>query len=199
MEVKEAVVQRRSIKHYEAHEVSDEELRKIMEHVMLSPTSFNIQNWRFVVIRSLGQKQKLRAAAFNQAQCEESSFSVVFCADLTASYNHPERYWKDAPDAVREMIVPMIGQFYEGNESLNHDEALRSTGIAAQTLMLVAKSHGLDTCAMVGFDPKKVAEVIQLPEKHLVSMIVTVGKRKEAAHARSGQIEYEAAVFTDHF
>ena len=53
------------------------------------------------------------------------------------------------------MIVPMIAPFYADNPSLQRDEALRSIGIASQSIMLSAKAMGLDSCPMIGFDPKK--------------------------------------------
>ena len=97
------------------------------------------------------------------------------------------------------MLVPMIGQFYAGNDALNRDEAMRSTGIAAQTLMLLARDYGYDTCAMVGFDPKKVADLIGLPDNHIISMLVTVGKRQGDAYPRSGPLAYGEVDFTDKF
>ena len=70
----------------------------------------------------------------------------------------------------------MIGQFYEGNEQLQRDEAMRSCGIAGQTLMLTAKAMGYDSCPMIGFDPEQVAQIIQLPEDHVLGFMITVGK-----------------------
>jgi nitroreductase len=199
MDVKQAVTERRSIKKYENHTISEDTIKEIMELVLLSPTSFNIQNWRFVVVSSPEQKKKLREAAFNQAQCEESSFSVIFCADLKAAETDPGRYWKNAPEETQKFLVPMISGFYKDNEALNRDEAMRSTGIAAQTLMLLAKEYGLDTCAMVGFDPAKTAELIALPENHVISMIVTVGKRAVDAYGRSGPLPYDEVVMSDRY
>lgn len=199
MNVSEAIETRRSIKKYIDHPMSEDEIKDIMQQVMLSPTSFNIQNWRFVVVSTSEQKKALRAAAYNQAQVEESSFTVVFCADLKAAVTEPSRYWRNAPQETQDMLVPMIGQFYAKNPELTRDEAMRSTGIAAQTLMLIAREKGLDTCAMVGFDPKKVAEVINLPADHVISMLVTVGKRKEDAYPRSGPLDYAEVVFKDSF
>ena len=57
------------------------------------------------------------------------------------------------------MLVPMMGKFYDGQEQLQRDEAMRSTGLAGQTLMLAAKAMGYDSCPMVGFDPVKVSEL----------------------------------------
>ncbi len=190
MQTLEAIKERRSIKHYDPnHKISEEEIKTLFEHVKLSPTSFNIQNWRFVLVDDATSKKELRAAAWNQAQIEEASLVVILCADLKAAEKNPQRYWKDADPKVQEVLVPMIEKFYEGNESLQRDEALRSCGIAGQTLMLAAKDMGYDTCPMIGFDPQEVAKIINLPEDHVITMIITLGKAIEAAKPRSGPLE----------
>jgi nitroreductase len=93
----------------------------------------------------------------------------------------------------------MIAPFYQNSTELQRDEAMRSIGIAAQTLMLTAKSMGYDSCPMIGFDPEKVAEIIDLPENHVIGMMLTVGKALREANARSGQLPYEEVVFRDGF
>ena len=76
---------------------------------------------------------------------------------------------------------------------------MRSIGIAAQTLMLTAKSMGYDSCPMIGFDPEKVAEIIELPENHVIGMMLTVGKALKDANVRSGQLLYNEVVFRNGF
>jgi nitroreductase len=194
-----AIQERRSIKHFDPqHQMSAAEIRQLMEAALLSPTSFNMQNWRFVVVTEAEKKEAIRAAAWNQAQCSEASIVILLCANLQA-HEDGERYWIHAPQAVRDVLVPMIAPFYETNPQLQRDEAMRSIGIAAQTLMLSAKAMGYDSCPMIGFDPKKVAEIIHLPEQHLIGMMLTVGKAIRPANERGGQLAYEEVVFGEAF
>ena len=65
------------------------------------------------------------------------------------------RYWINAPKEVQEFILPAIDDYYRGKDQVQRDEAMRSCGIAAQTLMLAAKSMGYDSCPMDGFDFEK--------------------------------------------
>ena len=194
-----AIQERRSVKHYDPnHTMTDAEIRQLMEAALLSPTSFNMQNWRFVVVSDQAKQDAMRAASWNQAQVSEASITILLCADLNAHQNG-ERYWADAPAAVRDMLVPMIASFYEGKEQLQRDEAMRSTGIVGQTIMLTAKAMGYDSCPMVGFDSQKIGEIIGLPENHIIGMMITVGKALKPANGRSGQLPYEEVVFTDGF
>ncbi|MDQ8203277.1 nitroreductase family protein [Pelagicoccus sp. SDUM812003] len=200
MNTLEAIEQRRSVKHYDPNfQIPETDLTKILESAIKAPTSYNIQNWRFVVVRDPETKTRLRAAAWDQAQVEEASAAILICGDLKAHSRDPERYWENAPEQVQDMLVPMIGDFYEGKEEVQRDEVMRSAGLAGQTIMLAAKSLGYDTCPMIGFDPEAFAEIINLPEDHVIGMLVVVGKAKEPARPRGGQLPLEEVVFHDSF
>ena len=195
-----AITQRRSVKHYDPdYKMSEAEVNKLLELALLSPTSFNMQNWRFVVVQDQALKDEIWLASWKQNQIKDASLLLVLCADLNAHERNPERYWANAPEQVRAAIVPMIKGFYKDNAQLQRDEAMRSTGIAAQTLMLAAKAMGYDSCPMVGFDPKKVAEIIKLPEDHIISMLLPIGKAKEPARERAGQLALSEVVITNTF
>lgn len=199
MDTTTAIHQRRSVKHYDPdHKMTEVEIQALLELALLAPTSFNMQNWRFVVVSDQAKKDAIRAASWNQAQVSEASILIVLCANLRA-YENGERYWVHAPEPVRDMLVPMIEPFYKDNPELQRDEAMRSIGIAGQTLMLSAKSMGYDSCPMIGFDPQKVAEIINLPEHHIIGMLLPVGKALKDANVRAGQLDYDEVVFTDEF
>ncbi|MFQ3224048.1 MAG: nitroreductase [Lentimonas sp.] len=199
MDTTTAIHQRRSVKHFDPdHKMTEVEIQSLLELALLSPTSFNMQNWRFVVVTDQAKKEAIRAAAWNQAQVSEASALIVLCADLH-SYEDGARYWVNAPQPVQDMLAPMIEPFYKDNEGLQRDEAMRSIGIASQTLMLTAKSMGYDSCPMIGFDPTKVAEIINLPEHHVIGMMLPIGKSLKDANVRGGQLTYDEVVFTDTF
>lgn len=163
METFEAVYGRLALKHYDPqHQLTDAEIRKLMEAAVQSPTSFNIQNWPFVLARDKELRKQIRAAANDQAQVTDSSLLIVMTADLKAWQKSPARYWRDAPKDVAEILVNWMGPFYQGKEQLQRDEAMRSVGLAGQTIMLAAKAMGYDSCPMIGFDIDKVAEPMSL-------------------------------------
>lgn len=200
MQTLESIEKRRSIKRYDPHyKLSVSEIDKLLSLAILSPTSFNIQNWRFVAVIDQAQKEKLKAVSWNQAHVAEASLVVVLCADLKAWQKQPERYWENAPEAAQNILVPMIGNFYKDKETLQRDEAMRSCGMAAQTLMLAAKDMGYDSNPMIGFDANEVAKIIKLPEDHVIAMMLVIGKATEAAKVRGGQLPLDEVVFKEHF
>jgi nitroreductase len=124
---------------------------------------------------------------------------IVLCADLKAWEKEPQRYWKNAPQPVQDFIVPAIDQYYRGREQVQRDEAMRSCGIAAGTLMLAAKSMGYDSCPMDGFDFDAVGKLLNLPQDHVVAMFVAIGKGIKEAWPRGGQLAKADVVITDRF
>ena len=200
MDTFDAIKERRSVKHYDInHKITDNEINQLMSLAVLSPTSFNIQNWRFVLVKDPEIKKQIRAAVWDQPQVTDSSVLIVVCADLKSWKNNPAQYWINVPKEAQNFLVPAMGPFYEGKDQLQRDEAVRSCGIAAQTIMLAAKSMGYDSNPMIGFDPDKVAEIIKLPENHVISMLIAIGKQTQPAMPRGGQLPLDKVVFTDKF
>lgn len=200
MDVFDAIAQRRAVKHYDpSHRMTEEEIQTLMEHVILAPTSFNIQNWRFVVVTDPEIRQELRTAAWDQAQVTDASIAIVLCGDLKSWQKDTARYWRNAPEEVQNQLVPMIGQFYEGKEGLQRDEAMRSCGIAGQTIMLAAKAMGYDSCPMIGFDQERFTEILRLPEDCVIGFMVVVGKALKPARPRGGQLDLSEVMVRDRF
>ena len=200
MDTFDAIKERRSVKHYDInHKLTDDEINQLMSSAVLSPTSFNIQNWRFVLVKDSEVRKQIRAAAWDQDHVTDSSLLIVVCADLKAWKDNPEQYWVNAPKEAQDFLVPAMGPFYEGKDELQRDEAMRSCGIAAQTIMLAAKSMGYDSNPMIGFDQDKVAEIVKLPENHVISMMIVIGKQTQPAMPRGGQLPLNKVIFTDRF
>ncbi len=200
MDTFEAIETRRSIKQYDPnHRMTDAEIERLLSAAILSPTSFNMQNWRFVRVDDPARRAEVQAAAWDQKQVTEASLLLAVCADLNAWTRDADRYWRGASSEVREQIVPMIRRFYEGKAQLQRDEAMRSCGIAAQTIMLAARAMGYDSCPLIGFDADRVAEIIHLPDDHVIGLLVVVGKALSPARPRSGQLPLDEVVVRDTF
>lgn len=200
MDTQLAIQSRRSVKQFDpAHRLSELEIESLISSAMLSPTAFNIQHWRFVLVRDAELRQSIRRAAWDQAQVTDASLLVILCADLKAWQKQPERYWRNAPQAARDFLLPAIRQYYEDKPEVERDEAMRSCGIAAQTLMLTAKALDYDSCPMDGFDFAEVAKLINLPPDHAIGLFVAVGKALQPAAPRGGQLSLEEVVVTDRF
>lgn len=200
MELFDAINQRRSVKAYDPdHRMTDEEIEKLFTAAIQSPTSFNIQHWRFVLVRDPDLRKKIRAVGNDQAQMTDASILVVMTADIKAWQKSPERYWKDAPKEVADLLVNWMGPFHEGREFLQRDEGMRSIGMAMQTLMLAAKGMGYDSCPMIGFDFDPVAKLINLPEDHVLGPMIAIGKGVKDPWPKPGQLPLSDVLIHDKF
>lgn len=200
MNVIQAIETRRSVKAFDPmHRMNQQEIDRLLSLALLSPTAFNIQNWRFVLVQDPELRKQIRTVSWDQAQVTDASLLLVLTADLKAWAKEPARYWKDVAQPIRDFLVPVIGQYYGGRDQVQRDEAMRSCGMAAMTLMLAAKEMGYDSCPMDGFDFDAVGKLIKLPEDHVVTMFVAIGKPVSDPWPRGGQLAMDAVVINNQF
>ncbi|WP_341709776.1 nitroreductase family protein [Limnobacter sp.] len=200
MELFDAIYQRRAIKAFDPeHVISSEDEKKLFEAAIQAPTSFNIQHWRFVVVRDKALRAEMRKLGNDQAQITDSSMLVIMTADTKAWQKNPARYWEQAPKEVADLLVGWMGPFHDGREWLQRDEAQRSIGMAMQTLMLAAKGIGLDSCPMIGFDIEAVAKLINLPADHVMGPMVAIGKGTKAPWPKPGQLTLNEVLVNNKF
>ena len=200
MNILEAIETRRSIKHYDpTHVMPEADVERLMELAGLAPSSFNLQNYRFVLVRDSELRRQIRAVAWDQAQVTDASLLIVLCADLKAWEKEPARYWRNVQKPVQEFMLPAIHQYYSGREQVQRDEAMRSCGIVAMTLMLAAKEMGYDSCPMDGFDFDAVGRLVNLPPDHAIAMFIAIGKGIKEPFPRGGQLPLSEVVIEDRF
>jgi nitroreductase len=200
MDTFDAIKTRRAIKKFDStYKISPEDIKTLQELTILSPTSYNHQNWRFVYVTDQMVKDKISKAARDQAQPKDGSLVIVLCGNLNAWKEEPLRYWRNNTPEKQELVKNSLIRKYENSPENRRDEAMRSCGFAAQTIMLAARQMGLDSCPMVGFEYDELANVIQLPKDHMIVMIVVVGKRAEDAAERGGQLSLDEVFFENHF
>ncbi|WP_165665467.1 nitroreductase family protein [Metapseudomonas otitidis] len=200
MHIDEAIRTRRAVKGYDTqHSLSREEKDELLKLALLAPTAFNLQHVRLVEVSDPSLRQQIRDVAWNQAQVTEASMLVVVCARLDAWEQDAARVWADAPQPVQEFMAGAIDNYYRDKPQVQRDETMRSCGLVAQTLMLAARGRGLDSCPMDGFDFDAVAKLINLPDNHVIGLMVAVGKQALEPKPRIGKLALDEAVIRDRF
>ena len=200
MDTFDAIKTRLAINKFDSsYKMTDEQVQSLMKLTLLSPTSYNQQNWRFVTITDQKIKEKIHVAARNQAQPLDGSLVILLCGNMNAWKDNPMRYWKNHPLEKQEHVRDAMHKKYSDSPQNRRDEAMRSCGFAAQTIMLAAKQMGLDSCPMVGFEYDEMAKVINLPDDHIIVMMIVVGKAASPAAERGGQLPFDDVVFENKF
>jgi nitroreductase len=199
MELLEAIRTRRAVKNFDpSHQLSEQEIRHLLDHAMLAPTSFNMQNWHFVVVTDQNVQDQLCVASWNQTHVKDCSVTIVLAGALKG-WEDMSKQLRKAPEDVQKMFFGMVPQLYANNPQLERDEAVRSISFAGEHLMLVAREMGLDSCPMIGFDAAKVSTILGLPDDHPPLLLITIGKALQEARPRMGLLNYEDCVSIDRF
>ncbi|MDF3936936.1 nitroreductase family protein [Pseudomonas citronellolis] len=200
MHIDEAIRSRRAIKGYDASfSLSREEKDELLQLALLAPSAFNLQHVRAVEVSDPQLRAHIREVAWGQAQVTDASMLVVVCAQLDSWERNARRVWDGAPQEVQDYMAGAIDGYYRGKPQVQRDETMRSCGLFAQTLMLAARGKGLDSCPMDGFDFDAVAKLINLPDNHVIGLMVAVGKQTVAAKPRVGKLALDEAVIRDRF
>ena len=181
-EVLKAFEFRHACKEFESEKrIPNEDLRFILETGRLSPSSFGLEQWKFIVIQSRDLKEKLQPACFNQKQITTSSEVVAVLARkglYEAGSQHVAEMFRrwGYPDDIYNYLIDFHSQLAK-NYDLTH-WAVEQCHIAAANMMTAAAMIGIDSCPIGGFLPDKVKEVLDINgKKHEVALLIAFGYR----------------------
>lgn len=165
--------------------ISEEQLEVLLEALRLSPSSYGLQPWKFVVVTNPEVREKLRGAAWNQAQVTDASHFVVFAVEKRIDKALVEKYIESVAEArgvaienlkgFRDMLVNRV----ESESPKEAKEwATRQVYLALGVLLAITAIKGIDTCPMEGFDAKSFDEILGLNQMNLESRVaVAIGFR----------------------
>lgn len=178
----DAIRQRTSANNFDpTHVMSREDITELVSLATESPSSFNMQNWRFIAVTSPEAKQRLKAAAFNQPKVGDAAVTFVVVGEV-GGHQHLPRLIKPMLDAgainqaAYDGWIGMANGLYEGKDQFQRDEAIRSASLASMTLMLAATGKGYVSGAMIGFDATAVAAECGLAANEVPVMLIAVGR-----------------------
>lgn len=164
----------------DSHSLADAEIARLVQLATRAPTAYNLQNWRFIAVRTPAAKARLRALAQDQAKVQEAAVCFIVCGVLADPEALAERLqpFVDGgfmPAAMAQGWLQAAQQQYASAQAVR-DEALRSASFGAMTLMHASQAMGLASCAMTGFDAEGVTSSFGLAREEVPVMLVTVGR-----------------------
>jgi nitroreductase len=201
--------ERRATPHFDSTPVPEEDLKKILQAGMEAPSGYNLQPWRFVVVRDPEQKKRLREAAMGQAKVEEASVVVVACGDSRAWKEDVERMIKmgnehgfpeSGNEGARKAVTGLLSGQGGTAAGIAGDINLwvnRHAMIAYTTMLWMAEALGYDTAPMEGFWEDKVRQVLGIPEHVRVVALLGIGHRKGNDKPYGGRFDFQHLVFAE--
>lgn len=204
LSVPEAIVGRRATRQFDpGRPLPVGVLAQVLELASLAPSGFNLQPWRFLVVRNARNRQKLRECAFNQPKITDAPVVVI-----VLGYHHPHRSHLDA--VVQKQVE--LGALTADTAAEFRARAVqamervrdcpiwttRSTMLAAAALILAAESLGVASAPMEGFEPDKVKAAFGVPDDHTVCCLIALGFAA-AAKPFPGRLGLDDVCYEEHF
>ena len=206
--VKEAIEQRRAARSFRSDPIPQEILAEILRLGVRSPSGYNLQPWRFIVLQEQANKEKLRACAFDQRQVTEAPVVLICCgdrrvnqADYIESIIEIGKAAGGVNDAFANYMRQAIPQLFENKPCFESMEAWtnRHTMLAVAHLAISAKSFGVDTCPMEGFISAQVKEAFNIPPEVDVCCLLPMGYAAEPFKQYGGRFDIEQVFFAESF
>jgi nitroreductase len=198
----ELVRTRRATDNFSQEPVPDSDLQEILRAGLEAPSSYNLQPWRFIVVRELNQRKKLRIAALDQQKVEEAPLMIVACGDTTG-------WSEDLEEVVRIGKAQGIGDEAWAERKRKNVTAdlgshpnmpmwvAKQTMIAATTMMWMAEVLGYDTGPMEGFDEEQVRALLKIPAHVRVLFLLAIGRLRGEDSRHPGRLSPARTVFAE--
>ncbi len=174
---------------------------KVLEDVLiLTPTSYGLQPYKFLVIQDPKLRAQLRAVSWNQSQVEEASHFVVFLARETMDEAYITKFIarnaevrNTSPDKFQGYKELMLKNLVQNNSKDIPEWSARQAYIALGNLMTAAATLDIDTCPLEGLDPVKYDEILGLKGSGYYTLAAcAVGHRHaEDAYAQATKVRWE--------
>ncbi|QQR81854.1 MAG: NAD(P)H-dependent oxidoreductase [Deltaproteobacteria bacterium] len=192
---------RYAVKKFETLKISAQDWKVLEDALILSPSSYGLQPWKFIVVTNSGVKKQLRPVSWGQSQIEDCSQLVVFAARKTMDEAYVQKFINRIVD-VRK-IDPASIEFYKNmilgdvvkgeRNKIAHEWATRQCYIAIGNLMTAAAVLGIDTCPLEGIEPPKYDEILGLKNSEYATVVAcAVGYRSaEDKYASAPKVRFE--------
>lgn len=185
----EALMWRYATKKFDtSKKLTDETLNQILESGRLSPSSFGLQPWKFILVENQELRTKLREAGYDQAQITDASHIVVFAYKKNLEESDVDNYIQSTadiqnttPEALSGFKAYIMSTISAKPADIikiwNSRQVYIPLGIMLETSALLE----VDTCPMEGFENLKFDEILGLNEIGYSSVaIIALGYRDES-------------------
>lgn len=185
MTFKEVIYGRRAVNFFDPEkDVPELLLNEIIEMASQAPSGFNIQPWSLIVLKERADKMRLQKHAWNQPKVSEAPVTLIVLGDTEGWKTGNPFLEKNFQEMLktgtmreerREWFDGVCESLYGASESGKVAFSCKNTGFFAMSLMLAAKSLGLDTHPMDGFDMDAVRKEFKIPDNYWIPLLISVG------------------------
>jgi len=185
MDFKDVILKRRAVNFFDPKKpVPDNLIKEMIEMAAQAPSSFNLQPWSLIILKTPEEKMRLRKLAWNQPKVSEAPVIFIVLADRTGwKKGHPlvEKNFREMVKAgamkeeQHDWFINACQGLYGARPESEQAFACKNAGFFAMTLMFAAKHLGMDTHPMDGFDHDAVRKEFQISENYWIPLLLAVG------------------------
>lgn len=218
--INELMLERRATNQFSSEEVPEEYLNAILKLGAQAPSGYNLQPWRFIVVRDEENRKRLQKVAFNQPKVAQapvviialgmteewkSTADEVFQEGARRGAGNPEQVEQYKQGAIQFLSSGAAITTVEGLTQEQREHAAyaawvnRHTMIAFTTLMIAAEAYGFDTAPMEGFDAMGVKREFNIPAEAEVVAMLAIGRAQEPDKPYTGRFPLERIVFSERY
>lgn len=178
-----------------------------IEHsLVLTPSSFGLQPWKFIVITSQEIKDQLPSVSWGQSQPKDCSHMVVFASLKELSTEYVDRFLQETARTRSQMLEKLEGyrkvilHFVEATRGKHDVWSAHQAYIALGQLMATAAALGIDACPMEGIEPEKYDRLLGLDDSPYATRVAcALGYRHaEDGYARNAKVRFDASQVITH-
>ncbi len=179
----------------------------IEQSLVLTPSSFGLQPWKFIVVNKPELRAKLLSESWNQPQVTDASHFVVLAARVDLGSDDIERWIErmaEVQGRTSADFAPLKGMISGFAERMSHDERrewnVRQCYIALGQLMAAAAVLGIDACPMEGISPGAYDRLLGLEGGDYATVVAcALGYRADGdKYANTAKARYERSEVIEH-
>jgi nitroreductase len=202
--ITDVILERRATNNFTNEPVPDEILEAILKLGAQAPSGYNLQPWRFVVVRDEENRKRLQKVAFNQPKVAEAPVVIIALGMKEEWQARADEVFKEGAErgagSVDKWEQAKNGaiQFLTGMQKMDV-WVNRHTMIAFTTMMLAAEAYGFDTAPMEGFDAAAVKTEFGIPEEAEVVALLAIGRGREPEKVYTGRFSLDRIVYSERY
>ena len=172
-----------------SRKISPEDWTVLESALILSPSSYGLQPWKFIVITDQKIRQKLFPATWNQRQVLDCSHYVVFAVNAKMTEAHIDKHIArtaevrgGTAEGLKRFREVMVGDVVTGERgAVAREWATYQAYLALGNFITSAALMGIDTCPMEGFQPDEYDTILDLPSNGLASVVCCAAGYRDPA------------------
>jgi len=163
MDISACIKKTSQVKSYLDRDVKHRDVAKLLDAARFAPSSGNIQNWRFLIVRNKETKEKIARACLDQLWIQEAPVLIIVCSNNSNIKTMYPKKWKKY--------------------------SRENCAAAVQNIILQAASLGLSSCWIRSFNALRLKNILKIPDDVSVEAIITIGYSNERPKETRHKIE----------